>query len=151
MHTGLTTPSLLHLAPHHLGKPPSDSHLMILRAVPRRSKEIRCIRHGMAISEHADDGVLCNRDEVLLAFHPHLEIMGGMIGLSRPVVVLILTLVSRSVAACVHLLMSAWVFLWHAVHDGYLGNVPPRRLQVHGLLDQQCQQHLAKTFAREKR
>ena len=151
MHTGLTTPSLLHLAPHHLGKPPSDSHLMILRAVPRRSKEIRCIRHGMANSEHVDDGVSCNRDEVLLAFNHHHEIMGGIICLGRPLVVLVLTLVSRSVAACVHLLMSAWVFLWHAVHDGYLGNVPPRRLQVHGLLDQQCQQHLAKTFAREKR
>ena len=86
----------------------------------------------MAASEHVDDGLSCNRDEVLLAFNHHHEIMGGII-CSRPLVVLILTLVSRSVAACVHLLMSAWVFLWHAVHDGYLGNVPPGRLQVHGL------------------
>jgi hypothetical protein len=52
--------------------------------------------------------------------------------MSRPVVVLILTLISRSDAACVHLLMSAYLFLWHAVLDGYLGNAPPGRLQVYG-------------------
>jgi hypothetical protein len=71
--------------------------------------------------------------------------------MNRPVVVLILTLVSRSVVACVHLLMSAWLFLWHAVHDGYLGNAPPGQLQVYGFLDQQCQQHWPKTSVRETR
>jgi hypothetical protein len=43
---------------------------------------------------------------VPLAFDDH-EIMGGCICMSLPVVVLILTLVSCSVAACIHLLMSA--------------------------------------------
>jgi hypothetical protein len=52
--------------------------------------------------------------------------------MSRPVVVLILTLVSCSISAGVHLLMSAQLFLWHAVHDGYLGDAPPGRLQVYG-------------------
>jgi hypothetical protein len=27
--------------------------------------------------------------------------------------------------------MSAYLFLWHAVHDGYLGNAPPGRLQAY--------------------
>jgi hypothetical protein len=37
------------------------------------------------------------------------------------------------------------------VHDGYLGNSPPGRLQVYGFLDQPCQQHCPKTFyPREK-
>jgi hypothetical protein len=46
--------------------------------------------------------------------------------------------------------MSAYLFLWHAVHDDYLGNVPPGRLQVYALLDQQCQQHLPETSVLEK-
>ena len=28
--------------------------------------------------------------------------------------------------------MSAWLFLWHAVHHGSLSNVPPGRLQTYG-------------------
>ena len=43
------------------------------------------------------------------------------------------------------------MFLWHAVHDGYLGNAPPGRLQVYGFLDQQCQQRWPKTSVRERR
>jgi hypothetical protein len=70
--------------------------------------------------------------------------------MSRPVVVLILTMVSCSVAACVHLLMSASLFLWHAVHDGYLGNASPWRLQVYVCLQQWCQQHWPKASVRER-
>jgi hypothetical protein len=36
-------------------------------------------------------------------------------------------------------------------HECLVGNVPHGRLQVCGLLDQQCQQHWAKTSVREKR
>ena len=44
------------------------------------------------------------------------------------------------------------MFLWHAVHDGYLGNAPPGRLQVYGFfLAQQCQQRWPKTSVRERR
>ena len=41
--------------------------------------------------------------------------------------------------------------MWHAVHDGYLGNAPPGRLQVYWFLDQPCQQHWPNIFyPREK-
>ena len=43
------------------------------------------------------------------------------------------------------------VVLWHAAHDGYLGNAPPGRPQVYGFLDQQCQQRWPKTSVRERR
>jgi hypothetical protein len=48
------------------------------------------------------------------------------------------------------LFMSAELFLWHAVHYDYLGNAPTGRLQVYGVLDQQCQQNWPKTSARER-
>jgi hypothetical protein len=41
--------------------------------------------------------------------------------------------------------------MWHALHDGYLGNAPPGRLQVDGFLDQQCHQHWPKTSVRDRR
>ena len=43
------------------------------------------------------------------------------------------------------------MFLWHAAHDGYLGNTPPGRLQVCWFLDQKCQQCWPKTSVREIR
>ena len=43
------------------------------------------------------------------------------------------------------------MFLWHAVHDGYLGNASPGRLQIYGFLDLQCQQRWPKTSVRERR
>jgi hypothetical protein len=47
--------------------------------------------------------------------------------------------------------MGAYVSLWYARHDGYLGKAPPGRLQVYFFVDQECQQYWPKTYVRDRR